>query len=93
VLTRVPERSGGAPACQERGVVFSRTSARIHVANHEAIEVQTRKAYRPYDRLVLRDRNGRIIWTVLMCERADPGWAVTAIRCKSGCRLHRRRRD
>ena len=35
------------------------------------LEVQTAKAYRPYDRLVLRGSKSREIRTVLACETAD----------------------
>ncbi len=41
------------------------------IAGHEVFEIQTAEAYRPYDRLILRDSKDRTIWTVLDCERAD----------------------
>jgi len=63
-----------------------------NIADHEVLEIQTAKSYRPYDRLILRDSKGKRIWTVLACERADQGWTVTGIRCPRGCRIHRRRR-
>jgi len=62
------------------------------IAGHEVLEIQTAKAYRPYDRLVLRDSKGQTIWTVLDCEPTDQEWTVTGIRCPPGCRIHRRRR-
>ncbi len=40
------------------------------VADHALVEVQTAEAYRPYDKLVLRDSKGRTIWTVLACKPA-----------------------
>jgi len=66
------------------------------ISGHEMVEVQTAKAYRPYDRLVVRATTGRTIWAVLACEPAcepaDQGWTVTGIRCPPGCRIHLRRR-
>jgi len=62
------------------------------ISGHAVVEVQTPKSYNGYDRLVLRTAKGRTIWTVLSCERADKSWNITAIRCPSGCQIHRRRR-
>ncbi len=65
---------------------------RRQIGGHEMVEVKTSKPYQPYDRLVLRSSKGRTISTVLLCEPAASGWSVTAIRCPSGCRMHRRNR-
>jgi hypothetical protein len=58
------------------------------MAGHELVQVQTAKSYRSDDRLVLEDG---VICIVLRCEKAKQGWSVTAIKCPSGCRTHRRR--
>jgi hypothetical protein len=47
------------------------------ITGHEIVEVRSAEAYRPYDRLILRDSKGRTIWTVLACELAEQGWTVT----------------
>jgi len=51
-----------------------------NIAGYEVLEIQTAEAYRPYDRLILRDSKCRAIWTVLNCEpahqeRPSPGYA------------------
>jgi hypothetical protein len=68
-----------------------RTSSR-HVAGHEVVEHQSANRYRLYDRLVLREPRGRTGWTVLSCEKEGRCWNITAIRCPSDCRIHRRKR-
>jgi hypothetical protein len=65
---------------------------RREIAGHDLVEVKLTERYRPYDRLVLRDPKARTFWTVLSCEQADEGWNITAIRCLSGCMMHRRKR-
>ena len=62
------------------------------LAGHEVVEHLSLNRYLPYDRLVLRHPKGRPIWTVLSCEKEEEGWNVTAIRCPSDCRIHRRER-
>ncbi len=64
----------------------------LNLASHEIIELQTAYAYRPYDHLVLRNVEGRAIWTVLRCEPAGHAWKITAIRCQQDCRAHHRKR-
>jgi hypothetical protein len=54
------------------------------IAGHEIVEIRKADVTLSYDRLVLRDQKGRTIWTVLLCEPADSGWAVTAIRYRRG---------
>jgi hypothetical protein len=49
-------------------------------------------AYRPYDKLMLREKVGRSIWTVLDCKKSGSKWQVMAIRCLPGCTVHRKRR-
>jgi hypothetical protein len=75
------------------GIGLKVLSAKLRqVADHKTVELQAAKPSIPYDRLVLHDPQGRTIWTVLSCERADKGWNITAIRCPRSCRTHRRRR-
>jgi hypothetical protein len=63
------------------------------VGDHEMVTISVPEAFRPYDRLVLKEPQlGRWIGTVLECERSGDIFRVTAIRCLPACRTHRRRR-
>jgi hypothetical protein len=62
------------------------------LASHEILEGRTAQAYRPYDRLILRNADGRTIWTVLACKPDSETWKVTAIRCPPRCPMHHRKR-
>jgi len=65
----------------------------LRIADHQVIEVDVRRPYQPYDRLVLRQpKVGRWIGTVLMCEAEGEHWRVMAIRCLPSCQAHWRRR-
>lgn len=62
------------------------------VTGHGVTEISVARAYRPYDRLVLRNpAAGRSFWTVLACDRKEDGWLVTGFHCPPDCRLHQRR--
>lgn len=62
------------------------------IGGHDVVEHRSANRYQPYDRLVLRDPNGRTVWTVLSCEKAEKSWDITAIRCPRTCRTHIKKR-
>ena len=64
----------------------------MNIPGHDILSTTVTREYQPYDRLVVRGRGKRSLWTVLDCERAAGGWRVIAIRYREDCRIDRKKR-